>query len=147
LLNKSKAELIELSIKQGYSDKFLQSVDENGATMKDILTKEIESNWDEHMCWKMETMTSQARASQTHYCSRKRLRALKESGIPITVQISSEDKLVHPRQQWQLARYLAAETLVLKGAGHMGAREQWKKWSKGMLSHFKRSIKVDSSTK
>jgi len=144
-INKSKEDLIKESLDNGYSESFLESTDPvSGLKMKEVVKNEITRDWDEHMCWKIETLTSQARASQTHFVGRKRLRALKESGVPITVQISTADKLVKPRQQWALARYLHADTMVFKGAGHIGAREHWDKWTSGLLNHL---VTASSSSK
>jgi pimeloyl-ACP methyl ester carboxylesterase len=54
----------------------------------------------------------------THYVPRSRMKAIRESGLPIHAVVSSEDLLIHPTASITLSRYLDCDFSYLPG-GHM----------------------------
>jgi pimeloyl-ACP methyl ester carboxylesterase len=86
----------------------------------------------------------------THYVPKDRLKAIRESGLPIHAVVSSEDVLIHPTASITLARNLKCEFSYLPG-GHMSHVEHtdivldklvgiWDMGLSRKFPHFKRAV-------
>lgn len=61
----------------------------------------------------------QASAAGSHYLTNEGVSLIRDANVPITVQIATQDKLMPPKKQQQLANLLNAKTIVFD-QGHMG---------------------------
>jgi len=72
-----------------------------------------------------------------HHISSERLKALRDSGIPILIITGTKDKLVKPSNSYLLKKSLEPEQfIILEGAGHMVHRESHQIVNKAMHEHF-----------
>ena len=72
----------------------------------------------------------------SHYLTDEHAQQIRDAHIPITVQISMQDKLIPPKKQQELADILNAKTVILEDAGHMFNKQNRLKFSKSVLQHI-----------
>ncbi|CAF0980903.1 unnamed protein product [Adineta ricciae] len=77
----------------------------------------------------------QASAAASHYLSNEGVQIIRDANIPITVQISTRDKLIPPKKQHELARILKAQSVVFD-QGHMGDDHVKEQIYRSMINHF-----------
>ena len=97
---------------------------------------EYEQWWafhDRHAC------ASQCSVVASHYLSDERARLLATANIPITVQIATQDKLMSPSKQQQLARLLKAKTIVFD-QGHLGDDQVKKQIYQSIIQHLQSAL-------
>ncbi|CAF1005122.1 unnamed protein product [Rotaria magnacalcarata] len=75
-------------------------------------------------------------AFNSHYLTDQHIQQIKTAQIPVTVQISMQDKLLPARKQQELADSLNAKILVLERAGHTFNRENRLKMHESILRHI-----------
>ncbi|CAF0872787.1 unnamed protein product [Didymodactylos carnosus] len=75
----------------------------------------------------------------THYLTDNGARLIRDSNVPITVQISLKDKLMAPKKQQELAKILKAKT-VMSDQGHMGDNEVKQEIFETVLKHLEEAV-------
>ena len=86
-----------------------------------------------------EACACQCSAAGSHYLTDEGVRLLRSANIPITVQIASQDKLMPPKKQRQLATLLNAQTVVFDH-GHMGDDHVKQEIYRSVVDHLKSTI-------
>jgi pimeloyl-ACP methyl ester carboxylesterase len=82
-----------------------------------------------------EACACQCSAAGSHYLTNEGVRLIQTANIPITVQISTQDKLMSPKKQNELAKLLNAKTLVFD-QGHMGDDDVKKQIYRSIVEHI-----------
>lgn len=72
----------------------------------------------------------------SHYLTDEHAQQIRNAKIPITVQISMQDKLISPKQQQELADLLNAKTTILEDAGHVSNKKNGLRISQSVLEHI-----------
>jgi hypothetical protein len=93
-------------------------------------------NW---LDFSADCMASQLFALQSHYVSQRELSKLRASGVAITMQCATHDKLIPFHQQRKLAADLCADTLVMVG-GHVAMREHKVRFIHSLKAHLSRAL-------
>jgi pimeloyl-ACP methyl ester carboxylesterase len=81
----------------------------------------------------------QASAAGSHYLTNEGANLIREANVPITVQISTQDKLMPPKKQHELAELLNAKTIIFD-QGHMGDDEVKKQIYRSIIEHIENLI-------
>ena len=81
----------------------------------------------------------QASAAGSHYLTDEGVNRIREANVPITVQIATQDKLIPPKKQQQLAELLHAKTIVFDH-GHMGDDQVKKQIYQSIIEHIENLI-------
>jgi pimeloyl-ACP methyl ester carboxylesterase len=81
----------------------------------------------------------QASAAGSHYLTNEGANLIREANVPITVQISTQDKLMAPKKQHELAELLNAKKIVFD-QGHMGDEEVKKQIYRSIIEHIENLI-------
>lgn len=80
----------------------------------------------------------QSSAAGSHYLTNAGARVIRDANVPITVQISTQDKLMPPKKQHELARLLNARAVVFD-QGHMGDDHVKEKIYQSIIEHIERA--------
>eukprot|EP00128_Syssomonas_multiformis_P000209 Colp12_sorted_trinity150504_noHs@22473 len=64
-------------------------------------------------------LVAQVGAIATHYVSARRLRQVRDSGLPVMICVSSDDNLVRTVNSYRMQKDLGATMRVFKGTGHV----------------------------
>lgn len=81
----------------------------------------------------------QSSAAGSHYLMNESAALIREANVPITVQISTKDKLMSPKKQRELAELLNAKTVVFD-QGHMGDDDVKKQIYHSIIEHIENLI-------
>jgi pimeloyl-ACP methyl ester carboxylesterase len=81
----------------------------------------------------------QASAAGSHYLPNEGVNLIREANIPITVQISSQDFLIPPKKQHELADLLKAKKIIFDN-GHMGDEEVKNRIYRSIIEHVENLI-------
>lgn len=81
----------------------------------------------------------QSSASSSHYLTNEGATLIREANVPITVQISTQDKLILPKKQHELADLLNAKKLILD-QGHLGDENVKKQIFNSIIEHIENLI-------
>lgn len=76
----------------------------------------------------------------SHYLTNEHAQEIKNAQIPITMQISRQDKLLPPQKQQDLADLLNAKIVAMEDAGHMLNKQNRLKFSQCALEHLQNAI-------
>ena len=107
--------MVEDILKVHYSPSYL---DDQERYQKLVAEYETRSPFNTPMSQTAVALLQHIYAVLTHYVPRSRMKAIRESGLPIHAVVSSEDLLIHPTASITLARYLNCDFSYLPG-GHM----------------------------
>ncbi|CAF0853514.1 unnamed protein product [Adineta steineri] len=77
----------------------------------------------------------QSSAAGSHYLTNTGVQLIRNAHIPITVQISSQDKLISPKKQHELAKLLNAKAVIFD-QGHMGDDHVKEKIYRSIIEHI-----------
>eukprot|EP01094_Clydonella_sp_ATCC50884_P008589 TRINITY_DN18173_c0_g1_i1.p1 TRINITY_DN18173_c0_g1~~TRINITY_DN18173_c0_g1_i1.p1 ORF type:complete len:316 (-),score=69.53 TRINITY_DN18173_c0_g1_i1:13-960(-) len=119
----SKEKMVEQSLKMGYSEAILESTNEEGRPMREVLREQLLEEWDETMSFSLKTIASQSGAAGTHYFGPEKVRRLVESGVPVMCHIANGDTIMPTALQEEAAAALHAKVVRTEG-GHMSGRLQ-----------------------
>lgn len=72
----------------------------------------------------------------SHYLTDEHAKQIRDVQVPVTVQISMQDKLIPPKKQQELADLLNAKTVVLERAGHIFNKQNRLKMYESVLQHI-----------
>jgi pimeloyl-ACP methyl ester carboxylesterase len=81
----------------------------------------------------------QSSAAGSHYLTNEGANLIREANVPITVQISTQDKLMSPKKQRELAELLNAKTIIFD-QGHMGDDDVKKQIYRSIIEHIENLI-------
>jgi pimeloyl-ACP methyl ester carboxylesterase len=86
-----------------------------------------------------EACACQCSVAGSHYLTNEGADLIRTANIPITVQISTQDKLMSPKKQNELAKLLNAKTLIFD-QGHMGDEDVRKEIYRSIAEHIENLI-------
>ena len=72
----------------------------------------------------------------SHYLTDEHAQLIRNAKIPVTVQISMQDRLIPSKKQQELADLLNAKTVILEDAGHVSNKINGLKISQSVLEHI-----------
>jgi pimeloyl-ACP methyl ester carboxylesterase len=81
----------------------------------------------------------QSSAAGSHYLTNDGAALIREANIPITVQIATQDKLMSPKKQHELAKLLNAKTVIFD-QGHLGDEGVKKQIYQAIIEHIENLI-------
>jgi hypothetical protein len=81
----------------------------------------------------------QCSAAGSHYLTNAGVQLIRDANIPITVQISSQDKLIAPKKQHELGKLLNAKTIIFD-QGHMGDDQVKEQIYRSIVEHIENII-------
>jgi pimeloyl-ACP methyl ester carboxylesterase len=81
----------------------------------------------------------QSSAAGSHFLTNEGANLIREANVPITVQIATQDKLMSPKKQQELAQLLNAKTIIFD-QGHMGDNEVKKQIYRSIVEHIENLI-------
>jgi len=81
----------------------------------------------------------QCSAASSHYLTNEGAALIREANVPITVQIATQDKLMPPKKQQELAELLNAKTIIFD-QGHMGDDDVKKQIYQSIIEHIENLI-------
>jgi pimeloyl-ACP methyl ester carboxylesterase len=137
LIVKSDANaMVKYLVPKCFDKEFRETVDEKtGKTIGQLW----EEKWTrEYRDWfsfaDLDATASQCAVTGTHYLSPENLKPL--VGCHVTVHVASQDELMSPAKQQELADILKAKVVRFEG-GHLLGREQKAKFFEGLLEHLR----------
>ncbi|UJR10794.1 hypothetical protein I4U23_014981 [Adineta vaga] len=86
----------------------------------------------------LQACACQSSAAGSHYLPNASAQFIRDANIPITVQISTQDKLVSPKQQHELAELLNAKSVIFD-QGHMGDDHNKEQIYRSIIEHIEHS--------
>jgi pimeloyl-ACP methyl ester carboxylesterase len=86
-----------------------------------------------------EACACQCSVTGSHYLTDERAQLIRTANIPITVQIATQDKLMSPKKQHQLAKLLNAKTIIFD-QGHMGDEHVRKQIYQNIVEHIENLV-------
>ena len=130
----SKEKMAEMMLATAYTDDYLNETDrETGKKNREIITNEFLEKFETDMSWNLDVLAAQSCACSTHYFDDWKCKKLRDSGIPITCQIATLDKVMPTAGQFDLAERLNATKVIFEG-GHLCSRTDPERFHKSILA-------------